>query len=115
MVRTVRRAVTFVIFLVVLGLLYSAYKALGQALDDAQTDWWAIGSFLPATNDLVMPPLLDIVGEWNERSLSQVQLIDLTRADGSFLSNLAEDLQFLGGSHTAWCGLLQEAGVQLHE
>jgi NitT/TauT family transport system permease protein len=65
-VRTVRRVVVFVVFLVVIGLLYSAYKAFGQALDDAQTSWWFIGSFLPATNDLVMPPLLDIVGEFFE-------------------------------------------------
>ena len=60
-VRTVRRVVVFVIFLIILGLLYSAYKALGQALDDAQTEWWLIGSFLPRTTDSAMPPIIDIL------------------------------------------------------
>jgi len=60
-VRSVRRVVVFVIFLILLGLLYSAYKAMGQALDDAQTDWWLVGSFLPRTSDISMPAISDIL------------------------------------------------------
>jgi NitT/TauT family transport system permease protein len=60
-VRTVRRVVVFVIFLILLGLIYTGYKALGRSLDDAQTDWWLIGSFLPRTTDSAMPPILDIL------------------------------------------------------
>ena len=56
----------FFAFIVVIGFAYSGYKAFGQAIDDAQTDWWAIGSFLPRTDDLSMPPLLDILGEFDE-------------------------------------------------
>ena len=64
--RVVRQVVVFAIFLVVLGFLYAGYKAFGQAIDDAQADWWGIGSFLPNTDDLTMPPLGDILGEFGE-------------------------------------------------
>ena len=59
--------------------------------------------------------LLDQVSAWNDRSLVAAQLVDLTRADGSFLGEVAEDLTFMAGSHSAWCGLLQKAGVKLIE
>ena len=59
--------------------------------------------------------LLDLAGEWNDESLVMVQLVDLTRADVSFLRDLAEDFVFLAGSHTAWCHLLRKAGMRLHE
>jgi len=59
--------------------------------------------------------LLDLVADWNEESLLTAQLVALDRADQSFLRDIAEDLVFLGGSPKAWCGLLEETGLQLHE
>ncbi|MFQ5556278.1 MAG: ABC transporter permease [Acidimicrobiales bacterium] len=61
--RGVRQAVVFALFLVFIGVLYSVYKAFGQAIGDAQVDWPGIGSVLPRTDDLNMPPILEIVGE----------------------------------------------------
>lgn len=58
-----RQAVVFVAFLVLLAGGYSGYKALGQAVDDRQTEWAVVGSLLPKTDDLTMPPLGDIVTE----------------------------------------------------
>ena len=59
--------------------------------------------------------LLDLASAWNEESLVTAQLVDLTHADVSFLSGLAQDLVLLAGSHAAWCGLLRKAGVHLYE
>jgi len=56
-----RRVSVFAAFLGFLALLYSAYRALGRALDHAQADWPIIGSFLPRSDDLAMPPIGDIV------------------------------------------------------
>lgn len=64
--RTLRRIVVFVVFLVVLGLAYTGYKAFGQSLDDAQTDWLMIGQVLPRTDDLTMPPVSDIITEFTQ-------------------------------------------------
>ena len=61
--RVIRRVVVFVVFLLVLALAYSGYKALGSAIDDAQTDWPVVGSFLPRSDDLTMPPIPDIIAE----------------------------------------------------
>ena len=54
----------FSVFVALLGLGYSGYKAVGQGIDDAQTDWWLVGSLLPATDDLTMPPVGDILSEF---------------------------------------------------
>lgn len=62
-VRGIRRVVVFLAFLVVLALLYTGYKAFGQAINDAQTEWPVLGRVLPRTNDLTMPPILDIITE----------------------------------------------------
>ena len=59
--------------------------------------------------------LLDLVSTWNEQSFVMSQLVDLSRAEESFLNDIAEDLQFLAGSRAAWCDLLQQAGLRLHE
>ena len=59
--RTGRQTVVLALFICVLGLAYSAYKVVGQAIDDAQSDWPVIGSILPRSNNLRMPPVLDIV------------------------------------------------------
>ncbi len=61
-VQQVRPLLSFAAFVLVLGAAYSLYKMFGQAIEDAQTNWWAIGSVLPATDDLTLPPLGDIVG-----------------------------------------------------
>ena len=49
------------LFVCLLGLAYTAYKKVGTAIDDSQSSWPVIGSFLPETNDLKMPPVTDIV------------------------------------------------------
>jgi NitT/TauT family transport system permease protein len=56
-----RQAAVFAAFVVFLAAWYTGYKAFGQAIDDAQRDWPIIGSVLPATDDLTLPPLVDIV------------------------------------------------------
>ncbi len=54
-----RRTLVFVLFVIGLGLLYSGYKAMGQATGDR---WPLVGGKLPVkTNDLIMPPLWDIL------------------------------------------------------
>ena len=58
----VRRVATFAVALAVLAVGYAGYKALGRALDDPWRTWPVVGGWLPATDDLVMPPLGDIVG-----------------------------------------------------
>lgn len=61
-----RQVVVFIVFIVLLGFGYTAYKAFGQAIDDRQTDWFAIGSTLPRTDDLSMPPMMDILGGFDD-------------------------------------------------
>ncbi|MEZ5176566.1 MAG: ABC transporter permease subunit [Acidimicrobiia bacterium] len=61
--RGIRRVVVFVAFVAVLALVYTGYKAFGQAVDDAQTDWWLVGRVLPRSDDLTMPPIQDIIAE----------------------------------------------------
>lgn len=63
---TIRRILVFVAFVVVLGLIYTGYKAFGDTLDDAQTEWPVIGSFLPRSDDLTMPPIPAILAEFGE-------------------------------------------------
>ena len=57
----IRQVLVFAAFLVALGLFYTGYKAFGQGVDDAQTSWPVLGSVLPRTDDLNMPPLNDIL------------------------------------------------------
>jgi len=64
--RLVRKVVVFAVFLVVLALAYTGYKAFGEAIDDAQTDWPVIGQVLPRTDDLTMPPLPAILAEFGQ-------------------------------------------------
>ncbi len=64
--RAVRSALIFSVFLVSLGAAYVVYKAFGTSIDDAQTEWPIVGSFLPATDDLRMPPLGAILTEFGE-------------------------------------------------
>ncbi len=54
-----RRTLVFVLFVIGLGLLYMGYKAMGQSTGDR---WPIVGGELPVkTNDLIMPPLGDIL------------------------------------------------------
>ncbi|MEN8237930.1 MAG: ABC transporter permease subunit [Actinomycetota bacterium] len=64
--RLVRKVVVFGVFLVVLALAYTGYKAFGQAVDDAQTDWPVVGVVLPRSDDLTMPPIVSILAEFGE-------------------------------------------------
>jgi len=64
--RLVRKVVVFLLFIVVLGLAYTGYKAFGQSIDDAQTDWPVVGAVLPRTDDLTMPPIADIMAEFGQ-------------------------------------------------
>lgn len=68
LVGAARQVFVFVAFVVVLGLLYTAYKAFGQSIDDAQHDWPVIGSILPRADDLNMPPLTDIATQFADSS-----------------------------------------------
>ena len=61
-----RRIVVFGVFVVVLALSYTGYKAFGQSLDDAQTEWPIVGQVLPRTDDLTMPPIQDIIAEFGQ-------------------------------------------------
>jgi len=61
--RGVRRVVVFLAFLVVLALVYTGYKAFGESINDAQTEWPVVGRVLPRTNDLTMPPIIDMITE----------------------------------------------------
>ncbi|MDA2978415.1 MAG: ABC transporter permease subunit [Actinomycetota bacterium] len=64
--RGTRRFVVFIVFLAVLALAYTGYKAFGEAVDDAQTEWAVVGRILPRTDDLTMPPIVDIITEFGE-------------------------------------------------
>ncbi len=59
-----RQVAVFVVFLVVCGLAYTAYKGLGEALDDGQRDWPVVGSIMPRSDDLNMPPIGEIFAEF---------------------------------------------------
>lgn len=60
-------------------------------------------------------PLLTLVDDYNQSSLDQVQLTNLSLADADFLTNIREDFLFLGGSLQAWIALLYRAGITLYE
>ncbi|MCY4193345.1 MAG: ABC transporter permease [bacterium] len=72
--RIVRQTVTFTVFLALLVGLYTGYKAFGQSIDDAQHDWAVIGSVLPRTDDLNMPPVSEIFGQFGETPGGQDQI-----------------------------------------
>ena len=73
-VRIVRQTVTFAVFLALLAGLYTGYKAFGQAIDDRQHDWAVVGSVLPRTDDLNMPPVSEIFGQFGETPGGQDQI-----------------------------------------
>ncbi len=76
-----RRVVTFVVFLILLAATYSGYKALGQAIDDRQHDWPVVGSVLPRSDDLNMPPVSEIFGQFGKIPGGQDQVYVLILLD----------------------------------
>lgn len=58
---SLRQVLVFTLFVVMLMAIYTGYKWVGKSIDDAQTDWPLVGSVLPRTDDLTMPPVFDIV------------------------------------------------------
>ncbi|MEQ8718029.1 MAG: ABC transporter permease subunit [Acidimicrobiales bacterium] len=78
-----RRSLTFALFVVALAGLYTLYKALGQALDDSQLDWWFIGDYLPRSDDRNMPPILDILREFGESRRAGGKTIGRSTLDGA--------------------------------
>lgn len=80
-VRIIRQTVTFVVFLGLLAALYTGYKEVGQAIDDRQHDWPVVGSVLPRTDDLTMPPIGKIIGQFGETPGGQDQIYVLILLD----------------------------------
>lgn len=66
LLRAGRRVLVFAVAVAVLAGIYVGYKALGRALDDPWRDWPVVGGWLPATDDLILPPLGDIVASFGE-------------------------------------------------
>lgn len=95
--KAVRRLAIFIAFVVVLCLIYTAYKAFGSWLDDGQRDWWFAGSFLPRSDDRNMPPILDILNEFFEAPRAGGQLF-IVQIFNAILFTLRESLVafFLG-------------------
>lgn len=97
-----RQVAVFLAFIVVLGFSYTGYKAFGQAIDDSQRDWPVLGSIAPRTDDLNMPPILDIVREFGEtpggtdhvlgRQLFDEALFTLREATIGFLAGIVVGL-----------------------
>ncbi len=81
-----RRSLIFAVFLVALALLYTGYKAVGQAIDDTQRDWWVVGSFLPRSDDKNMPPVLDILAEFGKAPREGGTTIGRLTLDGALFT-----------------------------
>ncbi len=79
--RVTRQTVTFVVFMGLLAALYTGYKEVGQAIDDRQHDWPVVGSVLPRTDDLTMPPIGEIIGQFGETPGGQDQIYVLILLD----------------------------------
>ena len=79
--RVTRQTVTFVVFMGLLAALYTGYKEVGQAIDDRQHDWAVVGSVLPRTDDLTMPPIGKIIGQFGETPGGQDQIYVLILLD----------------------------------
>ena len=80
-VRIIRQTVTFVVFMGLLAALYAGYKEVGQAIDDRQHEWPVVGSVLPRTDDLTMPPIGKIIGQFGETPGGQDQIYVLILLD----------------------------------
>lgn len=96
--KALRQLLIFVAFVVLLCFLYTAYKAFGQAYDDKQRDWWGIGSLLPRSDDINMPPILDILREFTQAPRAGGELF-ISQIFDAILFTLRESLvAFILGS-----------------
>ena len=93
-----RRTLVFAVFLVVLALLYTGYKAFGQAIDDSQRHWWVVGSFLPRSDDKNMPPVLDILAEFGEAPRAGGTTIGRLTLDGALFTLREAAVGFVAGT-----------------
>lgn len=95
----IRRTLTFVVAVLLLAGVYAGYKALGRALDDPWRSWPVLGGWMPATDDLILPPLNEIVASLgrpvqrgNDQVLASVILssaaFTLREAAAGFLAGL---------------------------
>lgn len=66
-----RQVAVFVGFAAALAAAYTAYKAFAISLDNGQTDWPIVGSFMPRGDDLNMPPIIDIVTAFGDTPRSK--------------------------------------------
>lgn len=96
--QALRRVGIFIGFLVALCVLYTAYKAFGSLLDDGQRDWWFIGSFFPRSDDLNMPPILDIFREFGQAPRAGGQLYISLILKGMLFTLRESLVSFLLGS-----------------
>ena len=93
-----RRTLIFAVFLVALALVYTGYKAFGQAIDDTQRDWWVVGSFLPRSDDKNMPPVLDILAEFGKTPRAGGTTIGRLTLDGALFTLREAAVGFVAGT-----------------
>ena len=93
-----RRTLIFAVFLVALALVYTGYKAFGQAIDDTQRDWWVVGSFLPRSDDKNMPPVLDILAEFGKAPRAGGTTIGRLTLDGALFTMREAAVGFVAGT-----------------
>lgn len=93
-----RRTLIFAVFLVALALVYTGYKAFGQAIDDSQRDWWVVGSFLPRSDDKNMPPVLDILAEFGKAPRAGGTTIGRLTLDGALFTLREAAVGFVAGT-----------------
>ncbi len=96
--RVARQVLVFAVFLVLVGLAYTGYKAFGQAIDDEQVDWLVIGSILPRTDDLTMPPVTDILSELGETPRGEDQVFAGFLLDEGLFTLREAAVGFLAGA-----------------
>jgi NitT/TauT family transport system permease protein len=96
-VRIIRQVLIFAAFIVLLGLAYTGYKTFGESIDDAQHEWPIIGSVLPRADDLNMPPISDIVGQFGETTRGSDQIYARTLFDEGLFTLREAAVGFLAG------------------
>ncbi|MGI9016797.1 MAG: ABC transporter permease [Euzebya sp.] len=83
---TIRRVLTPVVAVVLLAGGYTAFKLLGRALGDPWRSWPVVGGWLPATDNLIMPPLDQVLVAFTAPAQrgSADTLLDLIIASAAF-------------------------------
>lgn len=95
--RGIRQVLVFALFVVLLAAAYTGYKSFGQSIDDQQSDWPIIGSVLPRSDDLTMPPLVDIVTEVGETQRGTPKALGLIIVDEALFTLREAAAGFLAG------------------